>query len=51
MKKPIKIKEEQKLETQRCKICGKPAGEDGLCPHCGCCSECCDCGGHPKAGL
>jgi len=39
------IKREKKFEKIRCKICGKDPGEEGLCPHCGCCAECCECGG------
>ena len=36
-------------EPKRCKVCGKDPGEDGLCPNCHKCSECCDCKrGEPK---
>ena len=39
------IKEEKKIETERCKVCGKTFTEDNpRCPRCGCCSECCKCG-------
>ncbi|MBU0614864.1 MAG: hypothetical protein KJ601_02125 [Nanoarchaeota archaeon] len=38
------IKEEKDVDKQKCKICGKDPGEDGLCAGCGCCSECCECG-------
>lgn len=35
---------ERAFERKRCRLCGGDPGEEGLCPHCGCCSECCRCG-------
>jgi hypothetical protein len=43
MKENDDITEEKEDAKQRCKVCGKDSGEDGL-HKCGCCGQCCECG-------
>ena len=40
------IKQEKKVEENRCPMCGNTFNEDHpKCNKCGRCSECCECGG------